>query len=263
MAEMIYFCISLKSRKNATDWDAVCALLSNTIDSIKNSTSKNYHIVIAGHEKPQFIEGDDAVTFVEAPFAPPGANTKGRGNDKHKKRRLAAAWVKSQGNHTNRLGYIDADDLIDKTLVEKVLSSGGDVSVIVNSGYKLDMRNGDMEFISKRFSRYCGSCFFPVFTNEELPSSWDDVNTVFSQFDKHREFDIQCKALGKKVKSVQSDDAGFVVYLVNHTDSLEFSKKGMKNDTVDNGPQAEVKQRVLETRFGLLDFHALFEESNG
>lgn len=243
----LVFCIPLKPKCTSTDWEQVCEMLQNTVLSIQNSTDKRFFIVIAGHDKPELPRADwTTIEFVAAPFSPPNKEGKGKGWDKLKKRRLAAAWVKERCKKRCRLAYVDADDLVSNALVDHALKAPEDTSIVIDSGYRIDDRNGDMELIPKRFSRHCGSCFLPIFQKSELPDSWDDESTVFSQFDSHSKFYSTCESLGRKVDLMRKAD---IVYLMNHADSLEYAKKGMKEDVVEANLSSKERDDILLNRF--------------
>ncbi|WP_252107384.1 MULTISPECIES: hypothetical protein [unclassified Halomonas] len=220
-------------------------MLETTVTTIQRSTSKLFHIVIAGHEMPDMKNVDwDSITFLQAPFAPPGS--RGKGWDKLKKRRLAAAWVKQHCLKRCRLAFADADDLISASLIDDVSKIDPAVSVVIDAGYRLDARNGDMELIADEFSRHCGSCFLPVFDKQELPDSWEDETTVFSSFDSHKEFYTTCQALDRAVMLLEVPS---IIYLMNHEDSLEYAKKGMKENAVKKSLKLSQRDTILRNTF--------------
>lgn len=243
--DRIVFCISLKSASNATDWKRVCQMLETTVSTIQQSTSEHFHIVIAGHEMPEMEKVDwGSITFLAAPFNPPGS--RGKGWDKLKKRRLAAAWVKQHCLTRCRLAFIDADDLVSAALIDAVLKVDQGVSVVIDAGYRLDARNGNMELIANKFARHCGSCFLPVFDKEELPDSWEDETKVFSAFDSHKNFYSTCQELNRKVTLLEIPS---IVYLMNHEDSLEYAKKGMKENAFKTNVKLSERDTVLRNTF--------------
>ncbi|WP_447529188.1 hypothetical protein [Vreelandella sp. TE19] len=243
--DQVVFCISLKSQVNAADWQRVCQMLETTVATIQKSTSQKFHIVIVGHEKPQMEKIDwRSITFITAPFSPP--SKRGKGWDKLKKRRLAASWVKQHCDKRCRLAFVDADDLVSADLVEEALKADPAVSIVIDAGYRLDARNGDMELLDKRFARHCGSCFLPVFTKEELPNSWEDEGTVFSKFDGHGKFYSTCEELNRDVVLIRTPS---IVYLMNHEDSLEYAKKGIKESVVKSNLKLSERDTVLRNKF--------------
>lgn len=244
--DKLFFCISLKSQANSLDWPKVCEHLDRTLNSIYASTS-NDHVIIAGHEKPN-IEAIQSpyVTFLEAPFEPPSAKGKGRPFDKARKRRLAGAWVRKHIRQQVRLAFIDADDLVANTLVEFAKQSAPETSIIIDAGYRLDLQNGDLERIDTRFYRHCGSCFLPVFSRDELPQRWEDESTLFSNFGPHPNLVNRMNELGRPLVKISEPS---VVYLMNHTDSLEYAKKGMKNGLVKNQYSWQEREDIFSNHF--------------
>src|SRR6266513_1380707 len=56
----IVFLIPILSRRRVKDWHLACAYFKQTLSSIFNSTSRNYCVVVAGHEAPDFQLPSDA-----------------------------------------------------------------------------------------------------------------------------------------------------------------------------------------------------------
>jgi hypothetical protein len=241
--DFLVFAICLKSRRQSTDWDAVSNMLSATLRSIFASSDDRFRIVVAGHEKPDIEElKDPRVVFLEAPFPAPDALS---GHDRWLKRVLVGEWVRKRTNERVRVMFLDADDLVHKQLVRAALRSSPRVSLIVDKGYRFDLRSGALQPIGK-FDRRCGSCFLPVFGRDELPRHWRDKRSAYAKFRTHADFRALCAELGKPIETM---DFFAVVYVSNHTESLEYSKKGMREGLIDSPLSPEQSRAILLNEF--------------
>ena len=241
--DFLVFAICLKSKRLSSDWDALSDMLSATLRSILASSDERFRVVVAGHEKPD-IEAfnDPRVDFIEAPFPVPEQPS---GHDRWKKRVLIGAWLRKRTRERVRVMFLDADDLVHKQLVRAALRSSPRVSLIVDKGYRFDMRNGALQPIGK-FDRRCGSCFIPAFARDELPRNWRDRGSAFAKFRTHAHFRALCAELGKPIETI---DFFAVVYVTNHAESLEVMKKGMRDDLIDSPLPPEQSRAILRNEF--------------
>lgn len=253
--DKLVFCISLKSRANSIDWSTVSRYFENTLKSIQGSSSRDFHIVVAGHDKPACLtEAPSNVTFLEAPFPPPSTKERGRPSDKARKRRLAGAWVKGNIESRVRLAYIDADDIVSRDLVADSLKSSLEFSLIVDAGYRLDLSNGNLEKIDAEFYKHCGSCLLPVFNADELPESWEDDIKVFSQFGPHPKLIERFEALNRPLRKLKNPS---VAYLINHPESLEHAKKGLREWLIEDQFSETEKASLISDKFSV-SYRSLF-----
>jgi len=241
--DFLIFAICLKSQRHSSDWNALSKMLSATLRSILASSDGRFRIVVAGHEKPDIEElKDQRVVFMEAPFPVPEQTS---GHDTWLKRVLIGAWVREQTRKRVRVMFLDADDLIHKQLVRAALRSSPRVSLVVDKGYRFDLRNGALQPIG-RFDRKCGSCFLPVFRRDELPRHWRDKKSSYAQFRTHTKYRALCAELGKPIETL---DFFAVVYVSNHPESLEYLKKGLRDDLFDSPLLPEQSREILRQEF--------------
>jgi hypothetical protein len=241
--DLLVFVICLKSKRHSNDWDAVSKMLSATLRSILASSDDRFRIVVAGHEKPDIEElKDPRAVFVEAPFPVPEVPS---GHDRWLKRVVVGEWVRKRTRERVRVMFLDADDLVHKQLVRAALRSSPRVSLIVDKGYRFDKRDGALQPIGK-FDRRCGSCFIPVFRRDELPRHWRDKRSAYAKFRTHAKFRALCAELGKPVETM---DFFAVVYMTNHAESLEYSKKGMREGLIDSPLPSEQSRDILRNEF--------------
>jgi hypothetical protein len=192
------------------------------MDSVLASTDSRFRIAVAGHERPDIVQfNDPRAIFLPAPFAPP---KKPSGTDKWLKRLVIGAWARDRVAERVRMMFLDADDLVHKQLTKIALQADKRVSILLDKGYRYDLLNDELEVINGSFDRRCGSCFLPSFHRDELPQQWD-LTSIYGRFRRHGDFRVLSQELGKVVKRISLHA---VVYMSNHTDSLEYQKKGMR-----------------------------------
>jgi hypothetical protein len=241
--DFLVFAICLKSKRLSSDWDALSKMLSATLRSILASSDERFRVVVAGHEKPDIEElKDPRVVFLESPYPVPEQPS---GHDRWLKRVVIGAWIRKRTRERVRVMFLDADDLVHKQLVRAALRSSPRVSLVIDKGYRFDMRNGALQPIGK-FDRRCGSCFIPAFGRKELPRDWRDKRSAYAKFRTHAKYRALCAELGKPIETM---DFFAVVYVTNHAESLEVMKKGMRDDLIDSPLPAEQSREILRNEF--------------
>jgi hypothetical protein len=224
------FAIPFKPRSACTDWEQAQANLRRTIGSVRGAAVTEPAIVaVACHDEPELdlVSGDD-VHVLPVPFAEP-ADQWGGGRDKASKRRFIGAWLRQAliGDEAYVM-FLDADDLVHKSILEYVLANGHG-SYVVDHGYVFDLASGLLWHRRQGFHRTCGSSFVVRFTREELPSSWEDTASPFAQFGSspdqrgHPDYDQVASELGRPPATLPFPA---VVYTVNHSESLWGAKSG-------------------------------------
>jgi hypothetical protein len=213
-AGSVIFAISLKAKSSSADWPLVEENLRRTLASVAASDDQRFHIVIAGHTAPT-IDWTPNITFLEAPF--PAPKTRARGaRDKHRKRALIGAWLRSRGRAMTKVVFLDADDLINRRLVGHLRASKAR-AFIFTEGYCYTADRGALRPVPKLFHLMCGSSFAAEFSKADLPRSWEETDVPFRQFGKHGQSAETAAALGMTVERVPFPAA---VYIVNHSESL-------------------------------------------
>jgi hypothetical protein len=136
-----------------------CAHLQQTLKSVRNSSSKNYCLVVVGHEAPDFTVETDNASFLSVNHDIPyhqDAVVRGR-LDKLVK--IAAAWdyVKSRWK-PRYVMKLDADDLISSRLVRWLEDAGCQPGYLIEHGWV--WRSGARHFLqfTEYLDRVCASC---------------------------------------------------------------------------------------------------------
>ena len=218
----VVFAISLVPSELSDDWNLTQVNLRRTIGSIRGSTTKDYHIVVAAHDRPDLGETDCGdVTVLMAP-CPIERDLMRRGVDKLNKRRLIGSWLRDRLDDEGAyVMFLDADDLVHRDLAGYVLRDGNRRSYLVEKGYIFDASTGMLSRKKARFFGTCGSCFICWFSRDELPLSWDDGHCLYSHFDLHREFGEVAAKCGKTADALPFHA---VVYFTNHGESLRLKQ---------------------------------------
>ena len=239
----VYFSIPLRPWTNARAWSEVSSLLSDTIHSIRASDDARFHIVICGHEKPEFLKRDASnITFLEAPFDKP-MKPENATSDKARKRRHIGAYVRQIENSNNsKIFFCDADDIIGRSVVNFINDSQS-TAQIIDAGFRYDCATKSLELTQQGFYRRCGSSFSCRFYPDELPENWKDRNCFYSKLANHTKVIDVCEENGIEIEYNKN---ACVIYRINHEMSLEFIKKGMKKIKSCN---QEIAQKMIESEF--------------
>jgi hypothetical protein len=196
------FVIALKPKSASSDWPQAESNLRRTIRSAL-ATHSGARVVVACHDEPDLGDVAEGVVLLRVPFPEPSSPADG-GRDKAAKRRYAAAWLREtmRDGDTVYVMFLDADDLVNRALVDYVYSIGGP-SYLVDTGYLADLERGLLRHRRTDFHKTCGSSFVCRFARAELPTSWDDLSAPFSQFGSspdqrgHPEYDQVATELGR------------------------------------------------------------------
>ena len=263
LSPTIVFAIPLAARDICHDWEFVQSNLRRTIRSIRENNAGNYRIVVACNEAPTLDDRrSDDLTVLVVPFAPEWDVSK-RGEDKARKRRFIASWLRERLDGDGcYIMLLDADDLVNKELINYVTIHDNRRSYMVDSGYIYDTTTKLLQRMDTGFSRYCGSNFIGYFYRNELPVSPDDVQSVFSRFGVypsahegmvgHRDYANLAKKIGK-----EPDLLPFcaIVYIANHAESLRRYRLGNRRAINMHGLILPARARaILTSDFAAGDF---------
>ena len=118
VVEPFFFGIPLIARNVAQDWERVEELLDLTLRSVLAQTDSDFTVVLAGHDRPACWAGlakdDPRFLFLQADWNPEEPSA--RNDDGGIKKWRIKEHVQKRGG--GLLMYLDADDLIDRRLVE-------------------------------------------------------------------------------------------------------------------------------------------------
>lgn len=234
-AERFVFGIPLVARAVAGDWSRVDALLDLALGSVLAQTDGAFEVILAGHDRPPSWDrraaGDGRLRFLRAEWAP--AAPTGRNDDAGmKKWRIKAAVAAAGGG---LLMFLDADDLVDRRLVETARAAIGPEHLggWVGDGIIVDFPTGravalpDARVYNGAFHEICGSSTVARIE----PASADPVRRdPHEALGSHHVWPSRAAELG--VALVRLPVAG--AYLVNTS----------QNHSESHGPFADWRRRL-------------------
>jgi hypothetical protein len=155
----IVFLIPIASSRVSRDWKTANALFRQTLDSVFNSSSRNFRVVVAGHEPPACeLPNDPRFKFISLDHPVPS-----RGPEfyvavvRDKMIKIAAAWkyAKSAWN-PDYVMKLDWDDLVSARLVGWLEQAGDAAGYRINQGW---IWRSSRWFIQRteHLDRFCGS----------------------------------------------------------------------------------------------------------
>ena len=254
--ERFVFGIPLIARAVASDWDRIDELLRLTLRSVAAQTDDDYEVVLAGHDRPeswlQHAEGDPRFRFLQSEWPPEEPTS--RNDDGGMKRWRIKEYMQESGG--GLLMYLDADDLIDRRLVEAARAGirrehvGGIVGggVIVDFGTWNAAVLPDARVYDGPFHELCGS----TTVGRIEPDSPDPVRRdPHEALGSHHVWPARAGEIGVELAELPVWGA----YLVNTS----------QNHSETHGPYAEWRRQLnsaiaevgeplsaeLEARFGL------------
>jgi hypothetical protein len=154
------FLIPFASRRTKSRWDMACAHLRQTLNSVQNSTSESYCVVVAGHETPDFnFESNARFCFFSVDHAIPKHEDPVVRGRLDKLAKIAAAWKHTTAAwNPHYVMKLDADDLISSKLVQWLENFGGDPGYLIKHGWV--WRSGARHVFqsTEYLDRVCASC---------------------------------------------------------------------------------------------------------
>ena len=156
----VAFLIPFASRRTKSKWDIACAHLRQTLSSVRNSTSKNYCVVVAGHEAPDFnFESDSTCWFLSVNHAIPLHEDVVVSGRLDKLAKIAAAWNYAKSRWNPRyVMKLDADDLISARLVQWLENFGDQPGYLIKHGWVWRSGSRYVLHSTEYLDRVCASC---------------------------------------------------------------------------------------------------------
>jgi hypothetical protein len=183
--------IPLKAKSVSTDWNKVCLVLKQTIDSVLNQTSHQYRCVVVGHDKPDFFNVDTYQNHNKVEFIyfdelePPNRSLFGGEQlqlmyEVDRCTKIAKGMLVLQSCDISNWFALDADDLIHKDMVKLLTKWNASQPIIFDNGYFL---YDHLHLLNKtqQFSLYCGSCCIIPANMTQVPKVIDSncYRTIF------------------------------------------------------------------------------------
>ena len=162
-APPVYFCIPLIAKSRAGDWASICRHLAATIGSIYAQTDRNWRIIVVGDDLPSLTAKlDERYTFIRMVGSGNLSDLAGMNRDAGHKRYIAETEVAARGG-----GFVmqtDADDLIERTLVDFVRRNNHPFGYVIGRGIVFDFarqRAAAVPFTAGPdivFDQFCATC---------------------------------------------------------------------------------------------------------
>jgi hypothetical protein len=157
----VAFLIPIASPRRAKDWHLACAYFKQTLSSIFNSTGRNYCVVVAGHEPPDFqLPQDPRFKFLSLDHPLPSLeNGYWLAAVKDKIIKLGAAWTYAKSNwNPQYVMKVDWDDLVSSRLVDWLVSAEDEAGYLIKYGWVWRSSTKHFTQRTEHFDRVCGSC---------------------------------------------------------------------------------------------------------
>lgn len=140
---MIIFAIPLRAKYMAQNWEKCCMRTKRTVDSIYQSTNKNFKIILCGDDKPEFLSEnnyDDRVEFIECKVGKPENWLEIARNKYWKLLRISVRvreyLLKSENPEAGiYVMPVDDDDLLHKDLVGFIEQYPNENGFVIKNGY--------------------------------------------------------------------------------------------------------------------------------
>ena len=155
----VAFLIPFASRRTKSRWDMACAHLRQTLSSVRNSTSKSYCVVVAGHETPDFNFESDSTSWLSVNHAIPLHEDVTVSGRLDKLAKIAAAWKDAKSRWNPRyVMKLDADDLISARLVQWLENFGDQPGYLIKHGWVWRSGSRYVLHSTEYLDRVCASC---------------------------------------------------------------------------------------------------------
>ncbi|MCC1494571.1 hypothetical protein [Cognatishimia sp. F0-27] len=214
-AEDVRFLIPLVGPHHVSDWSAVTQRLNATVQSFLDQDDPRWQAVICCQTRPAGLPDDPRITHL--PFDDPTS-----GNDKWRKLAALCAHLPTLSDRPGYAMSFDADDLLRKGTVARMLSSP-ERGWLARSGYVMDHATGDVALadsptpslpLRKPFWKLCGSCA-ALWYDPTLPEATDFLTAMTAH--EHRMFPHLAALAGLPLTPLPRPS---VLYVLNHGDNF-------------------------------------------
>ncbi len=207
--------ICLRAKACTHDWPLTCRNLERTLENLSRQRGKTFRVWIAVHERPEIRTFGLDIEYVVVDFPPPIREDGTFGNDKRRKRNAIGDALRAFATSGFYYLQLDADDLIDVSLVQATLVDDNRRGYLIQSGYIYDMqqrRAARCDDATVPFWRQCGSSAVLYFEPDDLRRGEDD-ESYFERQRFHEQFASLAEQRGRELAPWVDDMA---LYLVNH-----------------------------------------------
>ena len=249
-----HFGICLRSRACTHDWPLICQNLERTLYNLSRQRCRNFRVWIAVHERPDIETFDLNVEFVIVEFAPPVRADGTFGNDKRRKRNAIGCALKEHVENGFYYMQLDADDLLDISLVQCVIEDDNRNGYLIEKGYIFDHSHNiaaRCDENSVPFWQQCGSCAVLYFEPDDFLHGEGEE----SYFERQRfhEYFLELSREKGRIMTHWVDEAA--LYLVNHGENQWSNYRHEDHHKRANSKIKFVHRHQMQTP---ADMHGLF-----
>lgn len=250
------FGIPLIARAVAEDWQRVETLADLTLRSVLAQTDPAFEVLLAGHDRPacweRLTQGDPRFRFLQADWTPEEPSP--RNDDGGIKKWRIKEQVRQGGG--GLLMYLDADDLLDRRLVETARAGirpehvGGvvDEGVIVDFVTWRAVSLPDPRVYDGRFHELCGSSTI----GRVEPDSPDAVRRdPHEALGSHHRWPERAKEIGAELAKLPVSGAYLINTSQNHSEAYGPYAEWRSTLKASIAREGAPLSPELEVRFGL------------
>jgi hypothetical protein len=212
----------------AKDWSYVQSCLNRTLRSILANCCVTRIYVIC-QSRPDGMIKNERIEFLksENPI-PKQGDRDARMNDKGSK--LLQGMRVASNDHPNYVMFVDADDMISRSLFESVVNDPGYDAYCINRGYEWFEGAQTIRKIP-HFHKYCGSSFILKFSKDIFPNWLGGQSQVSRVADQsHMSIEQSLRDHQFKIKYINSP---MVIYVSGGTDQYRARGKRLRRRLVD------------------------------
>ncbi|AJE46415.1 glycosyltransferase family A protein [Celeribacter indicus] len=245
---LILVMIPLLPKARAEDWGRVCAILEDTLNSLRAQSYRRFEILLCSQDRPENFPDAPGYHFVTAPPHTAAANV----SDQRVKVRLLAEYAAAHFDEFTYVMHLDADDLLHPDLFGFVAGDNNGRGYLVEQGYMVDASSGRIAPLGRAiggaldFWEHCGSCaFFAVdWGRQRLPVFY--MRLIGKG---HKSYAERCARLGYPLAPVPFPA---MLYVVNHGDNMQIRKGNDKSRYLDACEITdEAEKQAVRAEFGL------------
>jgi hypothetical protein len=163
---MLNFVIPLKSRAVSVNWELAQHLCERTVRSILRQTSDQFRLFLVCTDRPDIDLSHPAISVIQDDFPIPDEKPQSRMHDKGLKGRRGLVEVGRFGD--GHVMMVDADDCINRKVVEWVVSHDPEQSWVIERGYCYSEGHRLVRLIP-RFDQLCGTSIIARLQTRDFP----------------------------------------------------------------------------------------------
>ena len=208
---MILFIVPLVSPEVAYSWDRACQLCERTLRSICNQTSPHFKVVVVCNQIPEINFNHPNIKYLKIALPIPELTKEGKTLDRGYKvlHGVQQAW----GTKFSHVMIVDADDCINKHLVEFIMQNKHCDGWFVQKGYVYP-EGKNLIYKTEKFYRICGSCTIIKYHLYDLETKHiQDRNFIYQYYGKHKPILRKLAEQSISIKPLPFDGA---IYTVNN-----------------------------------------------